>query len=77
MNTALEKSTAPAASESGRAEALAGDPAPEPFPPHGLLQWVEFFWLSITDPRFRATRYKRKLYFERCMTRGFKLWFYC
>jgi hypothetical protein len=49
----------------------------EKLPPHGLLQWVEFCWLSVANPRFRATRQKRKLYFERCMTRSFKLWFYC
>jgi hypothetical protein len=44
-------------------------------PPHGLWQWTEFYWLVATDRRFRATRDKRKAYFERCMVRGFKIWF--
>ena len=51
------------------------DPTRKIFPPLGVLQWLEFSWLSIADPRFRATRFKRKLYFEHCMTRGFRLWF--
>jgi hypothetical protein len=49
---------------------------PEKLPPQGLLQWIEFCWLSVADPQFRATHLKRKLYFERCMAGGVTLWFH-
>jgi hypothetical protein len=34
------------------------------FPPSNLGQWVEFCWLLVINPTFRAARNKRKAYFE-------------
>jgi hypothetical protein len=81
LSIASAKSTLPSVSEAcrvsrGRLERIQGEPQ-EKLPPRGLWQWLEFSWLSIADARFRASQDKRKLYFERCMTRGFKLWFCC
>ena len=33
-------------------------------PPTGLVDWVEFCWLLLTNPTFRASHDKRKAYFE-------------
>jgi hypothetical protein len=46
-------------------------------PPRGPFQWIEFCWLCAVDPRFRATRNKRKAYFEHRMVKGFGIWFIC
>ena len=33
-------------------------------PPHKLAEWIEFYWLLLSNPAFQAARNKRKAYFE-------------
>jgi hypothetical protein len=33
-------------------------------PPTSLREWIEFCWLVVTNPVFRAAPDKRKAYFE-------------
>lgn len=40
------------------------------------FQWVEFLWLCVVDARFRATRHKRKAYFEHRMLKRYERWRY-
>ena len=54
MNTASPKSTASPAS----------DFAGQKYRPHGLAQWVEYYWLVTTNPVFRAAADKYKVYHE-------------
>ena len=39
-------------------------PAKRKRPPAKLREWLEFFWLLLTNPAFRSSRDKRKAYFE-------------
>ena len=32
--------------------------------PHKLAEWVEFYWLLLSNPAFQSARHKRKAYFE-------------
>lgn len=41
-------------------------------PPHGLIQWIEFYWLILTSRAFRAAPDKRKAYFEHCVAKSFR-----
>jgi hypothetical protein len=34
------------------------------FPRLNAVEWVEFYWLLLTNPVFRAAPNKRKAYFE-------------
>ena len=52
------------------------DDAPEILTAKHPLQWVEYGWLCLTDHRFRATRYKRKAYFEHLMVKSFTAYRY-
>jgi len=33
-------------------------------PPHKLTEWIEFYWLLLSNPAFQSARNKRKAYFE-------------
>ena len=48
------------------------DPDKKPNPPETLFQWIEFLWLCVFSRQFRATRRKRKLYYDRCMIKSFR-----
>ena len=39
-------------------------------PPTGFKQWMEFFWLWLSDPTFRTSPNKRKAYYEHRLARG-------
>lgn len=39
-------------------------------PPSGCMQWLEFFWLCLVDPTFRAAHNKRKAYYEHCLAKS-------
>jgi hypothetical protein len=32
--------------------------------PMKISEWIEFYWLQLTNPTFRAAADKRKAYFE-------------
>jgi hypothetical protein len=32
--------------------------------PNKISEWIEFFWLQLTNPTFRAAADKRKAYYE-------------
>jgi len=32
--------------------------------PRMFTEWIEFYWLHLVNPTFRAARDKRKAYFE-------------
>ena len=51
------------------------NPDKQPEPPETMLQWVEFACLCLLDRRFRATSNKRKLYFEHCMVKSYRIHF--
>lgn len=38
------------------------------------LQWLEFTWLCLTNTTFRATRNKRKAYFDYRMVKRYQRW---
>jgi hypothetical protein len=42
--------------------------------PARLGEYVEFSWLYVSYPRFRAAPDKRKAYFEHCMVKSFRMW---
>lgn len=33
-------------------------------PPHTLRQWIEYYWLVLSNPTFRTARNRRKAYYE-------------
>lgn len=33
-------------------------------PPHNWKQWLEYFWLFLSDPTFRQARNRRRAYYE-------------
>ncbi len=38
------------------------------------LQWLEFVWLCLTNPTFRAARDKRKAYGEHRLVKRYQRW---
>jgi len=41
-------------------------------PPTTLVEWLEFCWLLIVHPAFRASRDKRRAYFEYRLARIYR-----
>jgi hypothetical protein len=39
-------------------------------PPNNWRQWIEYFWLIMSNPTFRTSRDRRKAYYEHCLARG-------
>jgi len=39
-------------------------------PPSNVKQWLEFFWLWLSNPTFRHSRNKRKAYYEHCLAKS-------
>lgn len=33
-------------------------------PPHTLKQWLEYYWLIMSNPTFRNARDRRRAYYE-------------
>ncbi|HUJ10069.1 MAG TPA: hypothetical protein VL171_08590 [Verrucomicrobiae bacterium] len=38
-------------------------------PPGKLTEWIEFYWLLLSNPAFQAASDKRKAYFEHCLAK--------
>lgn len=38
-------------------------------PPNSLMQWIEYYWLILSNPTFRTARNRRKAYYEHCLAR--------
>ena len=41
-------------------------------PPYSLLQWVEFLWVSMMHPAFKASRDKHKTYYEYRLAKSYQ-----
>jgi hypothetical protein len=39
-------------------------------PPSNFKQWMEFFWLWMSDSTFRNSHNKRKAYYEHCLAKS-------
>jgi hypothetical protein len=39
-------------------------------PPHTVAQWIEYFWLILSDPTFRTAPNRRKAYYEHCLAKS-------
>ena len=35
-----------------------------PGPPHTWKQWLEYFWLILSNPTFRESKNRRRAYYE-------------
>jgi hypothetical protein len=42
-------------------------------PPRKLAEWIEFYWLLLSNPTFQAARDKRKAYFEHRLAKVYNM----
>lgn len=40
-------------------------------PPHRLAEWIEYYWLLLSNHAFRSAPDKRKAFFEHRLAKGY------